>query len=215
MVSLKLDEIHIQPKIYYNSKKLGGYADNKLNEPATQVQAFMISSLMSKYKDVVKLIPVKSNTVEFLYNAIMEVLTDLQEIGYKICCITGDNSKVNRGCFLKLLSESKDKNYFILPGKDIRTYIMFDAPHMIKCVRNNWLNVKNSSKTLEMPNFYDQTKKDNASFKLLRDIYNSQIGMIVKTGYTYNYETMYPKCIERQKVNLALNVLMKSSHQQY
>ena len=147
LITLKIDEIHVKPNITYDKKGIYGFAENNIDESATQIQAFMISSLMGKYKEIVKLIPVSRNSSSFLYNSTIKVLNDLEEIGFEICCITGDNSRVNRGCFKKLIQNSTNQCYFNSPrNSSSRIYILFDAPYMIKCIRNNWLNLKGEDK---------------------------------------------------------------------
>ena len=81
LVSLKIDEIHIQPKITYSSQRICGFASNKSEMPANQVQAYMISSLLSKYKEIVRLIPVRNNTAESLHKYILEIIKDLEKLG--------------------------------------------------------------------------------------------------------------------------------------
>ena len=53
IISLKYEEV--------------GHAENKPDELASHVQAFMIGSLFSKYKEVVRLIPVHRQDTQFLY----------------------------------------------------------------------------------------------------------------------------------------------------
>ena len=188
LVSLKIDEIHIQPQISYSARRISGFAANKTDIAANQVQAFMISSLLSKYKDIVKLIPVKSNTAEFLHESTLQVINDLSRVGYQICCITGDNSRINRSCFQKFLSKSNGENYFFYPDRTNRIYIMHDAPHMIKCIRNNWLCTQDVNKSFKFPNFENPDSYGIASFKLMRDIYHREKHSILKRGYSYTFE---------------------------
>ena len=61
---LMMDEIYVSPKVAYKGGSLHGFATNigTLSDTveATTVQAFMISSILSKNKDVVALQPVKN-----------------------------------------------------------------------------------------------------------------------------------------------------------
>ena len=59
LVNLHLDEIHMKPKIsYYQVGQIVCIADNQKEQAATWIQIFMISSIMSKNKDIVSLVPV-------------------------------------------------------------------------------------------------------------------------------------------------------------
>jgi hypothetical protein len=59
---MMLDEIYVAPKVAYKGGRLEGFAENSGSGvvQATTVQAFMISSVLSKHKDVAALQPVKT-----------------------------------------------------------------------------------------------------------------------------------------------------------
>lgn len=60
VVNLLLYEVYVQSKIAYTGEKLEGHAYNNPKEPATAIQTFMITSLLSKNEDVVGLFPMKN-----------------------------------------------------------------------------------------------------------------------------------------------------------
>ena len=50
----------------------------------------------------------------------------------------------------------------VKPSQNI--FILFDTVHLLKCVRNNWLNLRNDKKKhLFFPDVYDNSKSWNAS----------------------------------------------------
>ena len=106
---------------------------------------------------------------------------------------------------------SNDESYFQMPENSSRIYVMYDAPHMIKCIRNNWINLKNLNMNFHFPDFQIKGSDKFASFKLIRDIYHCQKNQIIKTGYTFNFQSLYPKSIERQKAKPALNIFNEKS----
>ena len=57
----------------------------------------------------------------------------------------------------------------VKPSQQI--FIQFDTVHLLKCVRNNWLNLRNDKKTFVFPDMYDNSKSWNASFSHLDVIY--------------------------------------------
>ena len=58
IVSLLLDEIHIKPNSSFKGGHIHDFARNSPHDATTSVQAFMISSMLSKNKAVVSVIPV-------------------------------------------------------------------------------------------------------------------------------------------------------------
>ena len=82
---------------------------------------------------------------------------------------------------------------------------------MLKCIRNNWLNLKSRDKCFNYPQFNDKTLGQYASFSLLRAIYQKESKDILKEGYTFNFQSMFPNSLERQKVNLALRIFNEKS----
>lgn len=58
-VTLMLDEIHIKPCLDYKGGNICGAAVNS-NEVATSVHVFMIQSLLSSFKEVAHILPVKT-----------------------------------------------------------------------------------------------------------------------------------------------------------
>ena len=68
-VSLLIDEIHLKPYFDYNGGNVVGLANNT-NEVATSAFAFMLSSVLSNYKDVIHIMPTKCLKAENLFNII-------------------------------------------------------------------------------------------------------------------------------------------------
>lgn len=86
-----------------------------------------------------------------------------------------------------------------------KIFLLFDAPHMIKSVRNNWINLRNMDKEFYFPQF-DQSFGTKASFKHLINVHNEEAGNSHKMSHKLNSSVLYPSSIERQKVHLALKV---------
>ena len=90
---------------------------------------------------------------------------------------------------------------------------MFDSVHILKCVRNNWLNQKSNDKSIIYPFFeFDDIKteglSDNiASFNSLKQLHAVENGSLVKFAYRLSLKALNPTSIERQNVKLALQVI--------
>ena len=137
------DEIHIKPCLSYQSGQLFGAADNQKEKVATQSQAFMISSIKSKNKDVVSLVPVAKMTGQYLYEPLQNVIINITNAGFIVNSVISDNNVINRSAFKLLAGADTLQPYFLNPVNKSRVYIiLFDSVHIMKCIRNKWLNVK-------------------------------------------------------------------------
>lgn len=83
LINVLLDEIHVKSAMSYKGGKVTGSASNS-EEIADSLQAFMITSLRSGYKDVVSLFPVKNITGLDLLKYTKDVLLMLRELGFKV-----------------------------------------------------------------------------------------------------------------------------------
>ena len=114
-----------------------GFVVNREGEPAKHVQAFMIQSILSNYSEMIQLTPVSRNDTSFLTQLFVDVVRNLENIGFEILCFTSDSNGINRKMFDSLVEPSQ--TYFI-SGNQNKIFTIYDAPHMMKCFRNNWLN---------------------------------------------------------------------------
>lgn len=211
IVSLKMDEIQINSSLELRGGLLEGFSKNRPDELANHVQAFLINSLLSNYKEIVNLIPVKRNAAESLYKSLIYILEAVEKLGFRVVCITSDNNRINRNCFDRLVV-SKTENYFfskVHPGSKI--FLLFDAPHMMKCIRNNWINLKNPKKEFQFNPFKTTEFGTKASFEHIKMLYELERDKTIKLGYKLNSKVIYPSSIERQKVPLALSIFDEST----
>ena len=91
-VALKFDEIQIKSKIEYRGSKPYGLAENREDELAHHIQAFIIKSLSSNYSEIVRLTPVTRNNSDFLTTEITSVIDDLEQVGFKVVALTSDKN---------------------------------------------------------------------------------------------------------------------------
>ena len=153
LVNIQLDEVHITSKLVYHSGKVIGSADNTDQpKPANRLQCFMLSSIMSPNRDVVCLVPVQRMTSEYLTQLIKDVIRIVTGAGYTIVSILSDNNVVNRKSFISLGGSDNLLPYMINPVNNVdKIYFLFDSVHLLKSVRNNWINLKNTHKTFTFP----------------------------------------------------------------
>ena len=97
-INLLMDEIHMKSILNHKAGKLQGITENNSN-PATSLQAFMLTSVKSNNKDIVALYPVSKLTANNLVHYINLVLKSLHTLGYKCVSVISDNNRVNRKAF--------------------------------------------------------------------------------------------------------------------
>lgn len=212
-VNVLLDEIHVKPSLTYKGYKIDGIADNnptthnKTPVLAKCMQAFMISSLLSKNKDIVALYPVFKMDSEFLHSKLNEVLDVLHEIGYEVVSVISDNHQINNAAFKHFSpSQSQQVPLFIkspyLPNKKI--FFLFDTVHLFKSIRNNWLN--NKGRSFDFPEFNNPCTIMSARLQHLEKIFKQEDKMLVKYAPALAPKVLFPNAFERQNVPLALRL---------
>ena len=206
LITLKIDEIQIKPTLELRGGIVEGYSSNRPDELACHVQAFMINSLLCSYKEMIKLIPVSRNTTESLYNNLLQVLDLIENIGFKVVCITSDNNRINRNCFDKLRESPSSTFFMSRVHQNSCIFLLFDAPHMVKCIRNNWINLRNDKKEFIFPPFKKSSFGTSASFDHIKEVYHLEKEKNIRLGFKLNESTIFPSSIQRQKVPLALNI---------
>ena len=93
-------EIHVLSSLTYSGSIVNEISINNNNE-ATTLQAFMIASIVSKYKDVITLLPLQNLTTDYLYDITNFILKPLNDTSFKVLSKISDNTRVNRKMFEK------------------------------------------------------------------------------------------------------------------
>ena len=113
----------------------------------------MISSLFKKWSQVVKLFPSNFSTAEELYPIVNSVINDIEECGIFVEVLVTDNYSLN----VRLFKMYSPDQRTLLPAVQYPTcperklYILFNFVHIIKSIRNNWLNLKDYDLTFKYP----------------------------------------------------------------
>lgn len=117
-----------------------------------------------------------------------------------------DNNRVNQNMFSHL---APDGSYCIQNQKYVGRVIrlMYDTIHIFKNFRNNWVNKKDPEKSFFYPKFDNFSIIQQASFKDLRDLHNSEKFKMIKTAPRLNTKSLYPTRFDRQRVPPVLNLI--------
>ena len=170
----------------------------------------MISSVLSSNKDVGSLVPVQKMTTHDLTVMTQEVIQNVTRAGYRIVSVISDNNVVNRKLFMELSGTDRLVPYIQNPiNVEERIYILFDTIHLLKCIRNNWIN--DVEKSFTFPDFSGNTVILNAVFSDLTNIYHMEKESIMKDGYKLTWKSLFSNNIDRQNVKLALKVFDRTT----
>lgn len=208
-VILMIDEIHIKPYMDYKSGNIVGGAYNE-SECATSAHVFMIQSMRSTYKDVAHIFPVKTLKAEDLYVFIKKVVLGLEQIGFEVLSVITDNHKINNKAMSFFANPPAILNEYKHPQDSTRPlFYVIDTVHILKNIRNNWLNQK-PVQLMKFPSINSSEIKE-ASFNALKELHRKEQNELLKFGYTLSLKALYPSSIERQNVKLALQVFNHST----
>ena len=111
--------------------------------PTRTVFAIMVSSLHKKWSCISRLILCASITAEYLFPIIKSCILDIESCGLKLQIISTDNYPLNVNLF-KLFAPSRRLETSVPhPSDNTRKgFVTFDFVHILKSIRNNWLNQK-------------------------------------------------------------------------
>ena len=209
-VMLLVDEIHLKPFFDYKGGNIIGTSFNSLSTAAKSAFAFMISSVFSNYKDVVHLLPASKMLAEDIHVMSKKIALGLEGLGFRVICFITDNNAINR----KAMDPPKLSITYPHPFDQSRPlFFLFNSVHILKCIRNNWLNLKSSDKCFAFPHFEfgNITTKPCigfalASFNSLKQLHNAECNSLVKLAYKLSFKALNPSTFERQNVKLALQI---------
>ena len=94
-VIVMMDEIYIKPYLGYKGGNIVGMAENSKNL-ATTAHVLMVQSLLSSYKEVVKILPIKNIAAEDLYKVILNTIQELENLNFFVIGMVSDNNAVNK-----------------------------------------------------------------------------------------------------------------------
>ena len=91
-------------------------------------------------------------------------------------------------------------------------FFVLDSVHIIKCIRNNWINQKDQNQSLKYPPFNTNCDQpiqlSTASFSSLKKMYQieNKPNNLVKYSSRLNLKSLAPSNFEQQNVKYVLNV---------
>ena len=146
-------EIHLKTFLDYKCGDIIGTSYNS-SKVANSAFVFMIQSLKSNYKYVIHIVPVKTISAQLLHDIILKIILKLENIGFNILCITSDNNAINKKAICLFSQPPKLNICFPNPSNPKKPlFFIIDSVHLLKSIRNNWLNQKNAEQAIYFPSF--------------------------------------------------------------
>lgn len=108
---------------------------------ATHAFVIMARGLSCKWKIVTGYIFIRNTLCPYeIHGIVHQSVCALENIGLKVHgCIM--DLEINQQTFQKVYGQGEDKNYIRHPcDQERKFWIIFDPPHILKCIRNNFLN---------------------------------------------------------------------------
>ncbi|GFT03009.1 THAP-type domain-containing protein [Trichonephila clavipes] len=123
-------------------------------QAATSAYVFMIQSLLSPFKEVVPIMPVKKIDGEKLFAVVKKTIVELDGIGFKVIDVVSDNNSINRKAMSDFSVPPKLSIVYPHPS-DSSNHLFFviDSVHIFKCIQSSVLH--NFNITLSEKDFSD------------------------------------------------------------
>ena len=127
--------------VYHGGKGIYSADNTDQQKPANRLHCFMLSS-----------ITIQRMTSEYLTQPIKNVISDITGTCYTMVRMISDNNVVNRKYFISILGSDAHVPYMInLVNNVDKLYFLFDGVYLLKSVRNNWINLKDTYNTFTTP----------------------------------------------------------------
>ena len=149
-VLLQLDEIHVRSDYAYKGGNIFGFSFIKTDstnpennyssesDPAKTVLAFQVTSIFTKWSEIVRLLPCCNAKSSDLLPIVKQVIIDIEKCDLRVIVICTDDYQLNVSLFKSLADSTSLQLPCPNPSDPYRSiFLMFDPVHIVKCIRNN------------------------------------------------------------------------------
>ena len=219
---LMWDEVSLMLNVQYCAEKdkvvgLEDWGTNRTSKYADHALVFMLRGIKTGWK-----IPVTYNfcsaqtTYAQLIRCIKEVVRAVTETGYTVAATVCDQGSSNMKA-IKTMQEDTDrirqqkgiKKYWTILIDDIEFIPLYDSPHMLKCIRNNFLT-KDKEIDFDRPHLKNADRKFAAWNHVITayeiDVYSDLIERHVPD---LTDQHIYPEKINKMKVKHMMQIFSK------
>lgn len=214
LVIVTVDEICLKAYFDYKGGDGTGVALNAAGV-ANSVFVFMVQSFTCQFKEVAHVVPVHIAEPEFLHKVLRDIICGLEKIGYRVVCVVTDSSPVNREAMSHFSSPPTKEIVYPHPSDPTRPlFFVIDPVHILKCIRNDWLDQKNEKMSFHFPEFTAATAENkrvlSASFVSLREAYKFLADKTLRYGHRITKNALCPSSVERENTELAVQIFNSS-----
>ncbi|XP_077558526.1 uncharacterized protein LOC144174000 [Haemaphysalis longicornis] len=214
-VAVMVNEVDIED--YFESKGSNS-ASMALGSTDTPNSAFVfvVQSLVCQFKEAAHIAPVPRADAKFVHKLLRDIICGLEKIGYKVISVASDNNSVSRKAMSYFSSPPVDQIVYPHPSESSRPlFFVTDPAHILKCIRNDWLDQKNERLCFYFPEFQAEAaaaeqRMLTASFASLRDAYRLVRDQASLYGCTLSSQALCPLDIDRANTSLALEIFSNS-----
>ncbi|GBM22889.1 hypothetical protein AVEN_202151-1 [Araneus ventricosus] len=115
----------------------------------------------------------------------------LEEIGFKVRGMATDDNSINRAAEGNFANPPKLQVKYDHPAdKSCPLFYVIDSVHILKCVRNNWLNKHKNDYYFYYPDFDTLKNVFTASLPSVRKLYDLECSSLLKFGYGLTHEAL-------------------------
>ena len=199
LVTLCMDEISLKTHLYYDIKadKIVGLEDygsgQRTNKVATSGLVFLVRSISGGWKQPLGYALVNGacprDEMEML---LREAIDKLEGIGLKVLVVVSDMGS-NFQSLAKYLNITPSNPWFI--HNENKYFVMFDPPHLLKCVRNNLMKYSFT--------FGSYT----ATWQHIEEFYNKDKTLSIRMAPRLTEKHIHPNGFSKMKVKFASQVL--------
>lgn len=207
-VLIAIDEIALDSKIEYKLGQMNGFThDGKVAKTA---QGFFATSTAGNFSELICLRPINGCTASQLKEMLFEVIKLMQDCGFTVVCVVADNHTINQSLF-KMLTKGSKTVWFPNPMKEGRkVFCRYDQVHLIKNIRNKWINQRDADKTMLLPNFAsvianpetDDHSPEFAKFQHIRNLFLAESNLMPRAAHRLTHNVCFPSVFEKQNVKL-------------
>ena len=195
------DEIHVKQSLLYHGGTVFGRAVNDSTKLAKTVLGVMVVPLLGGKKFISKMLPVAGLTSKFLQEEIDKTTGCMRECKAHVTAIINDCLRTNQAYF-KAIPTVDNKPWLIVDG----TFLLFDFVHLLKNIWKLWFT--EATGQLE---YNDNGIIRRAKWSHLTQLFVHESSSHVKMS-DLTETAISPKPVERQKVNLCLQIFSEKTH---
>ena len=197
---LMLDEIYAKAALLLHGSTMFGQAANDPSKLATTVLSMMLKAAFGGPEFIAKMLPVANLDSAFQFSETMSLIKNIDALDAEVLAVVVDGNRVNQKFFKNFTRVAGKPWLAYLPEMNKFLYLLYDYVHLLKCVRNNWLTEDNGELEYEW-----NGETFVAKWNILRHLYLLESSSLAKLS-KLSEKTVFPKPIEKQNVQLCLNV---------